>query len=180
MSKGEFFTRMTIWISLCGYALGAGINLLAKQNDKWQLRARWAWTIACLALLVHVVCAFHFYHNWSHASAYLETARQTGEVTGSYWGGGLFINYIFIAIWVLDTFWQWRGIEAYRQRPLAVTIIWQSILIFMVFNATVVFKTGLLRWLGLALCLGLTLLWCFTDGRKALYKQQNTSVMIKD
>ena len=176
MSKGEFFTRMTIWISLCGYALGGGINLLAKQSDRWQSRARWAWTIACLALIVHVACAFHFYHHWSHDSAYLETARQTAEVTGSNWGGGLFINYIFLTCWVLDIVWQWRGLAIYRRRPLIITIIWQSILIFMVFNATVVFKTGLLRWLGLTLCLGLALLWCFA----VLYRQQNASVMIKD
>jgi hypothetical protein len=180
MSKGEFFTRLTIWMALCGYALGAGINLLARQNDRWQLRARWAWTIACLALLVHVVCAFHFYHNWSHASAYLETARQTAEVTGSDWGGGLFINYAFIAAWVIDTGWQWRGLESYRRRPLLLTVIWQGLLIFMVFNATVVFKTGLLRWLGWALCSGLALTWCLTVGRRALFRQNHKSVMIED
>jgi hypothetical protein len=32
-------------------------------------------------------------------------------------------------------------------------------LIFMFFNATVVFKAGFLRWLGLVLCAGLALLW---------------------
>jgi hypothetical protein len=180
MSKGELFTRMTIWIALGGYAIGAAINLLAGQNQRWQLRGRWAWTIACLALLVHVVCAFAFYHNWSHASAYLETARQTAEVTGSNWGGGLFINYGFIAAWVIDTLWQWRGLEAYRRRPLWVTVIWQSVLIFMVFNATVVFKTGVMRWLGWALCLGLAMLWCFSVGRKALLRQSQKSVMLKD
>jgi hypothetical protein len=180
MSKGEFFTRATIWIALCGYAFGASVNLVASKSFQWQLRARWGWTIACLFLLIHVFCAFHFYHHWSQSSAYLETARQTAEVTGANWGGGLFINYIFIIAWVIDVIWQWRGLEAYRRRPLFLTTLWQSLLIFIIFNATVVFKTGLLRWLGLVLSVGLGLLWWFKREKKVVLKPPDQPVTAKD
>jgi hypothetical protein len=169
---------MTIWIALGGYFLGAGMQFASSKNPVWHKQARWVWTIGCFAMLLHVSCAFHFYHGWSQTSAYLETARQTYEVTGFNWGGGLFINYAFIAAWVLDVLWWWRGLEIYRQRPLPLVIVWQSFFLFLVFNATVVFKSGLLRWLGLALCLGLSLLWWFAVGRKNLFRSNDKSLTI--
>jgi hypothetical protein len=42
-----------------------------------------------------------------------------------------------------------------------VTAAWHVFMIFMFFNATVVFENGLLRWLGLFLCAGLSILWWF-------------------
>jgi hypothetical protein len=173
MSKSELLTRMTIWIALGGYAFAAGVQLVFRENRLWQSRARWAWTIGCLGLLLHLLCAFHFYHHWSQSFAYLETARQTSEVTGFDWGGGLYINYGFLAAWVIDVLWWWRGLESYNRRPLALVIVWQGFFLFMVFNATVIFKAGLLRWLGLTLCCGLSLLWWLTIGRKALARSND-------
>jgi hypothetical protein len=113
-----------------------------------------------VALLAHVFCAFHFYHAWSHDAAYRETARQTDELFGINWGGGLFINYALIAGWLADVAWWWvRGVDSYRQRPWFLLAAWHGFVIFIIFNATVVFKTGLARWIGLAICLGLCLAW---------------------
>ena len=104
--------------------------------------------------------AYHFYHNWSQAAAYRETARQTAEVTGLVWGGGLFINYALIIGWVVDVaLWRLRGLDAYRNRPRWLAVAWQGFLFFIIFNATVIFKTGPLRWIGLGLCLWLGFLW---------------------
>jgi hypothetical protein len=106
-----------------------------------------------------VGAAYHFYHNWSHAAAYRETARQTAEVTGLDWGGGLFINYALVIGWVIDVaLWRLRGLDAYRKRPRWLAAAWQGFLLFIIFNATVVFKTGPLRWIGLGLCLWLAVL----------------------
>ncbi len=163
MSRGELFTRLTIWLALSGYACGAIIHFVRRENLRWQARARWAWTLGCLGMLAHVACAFHVYHNWSQTSAYRETARQTAEVFNFNWGGGLYINYAFIAAWVLDVIWWWRGLAAYNRRPRYVVLAWQGFFLFMVFNATVVFKTGVLRWLGIVLCLALVLVWWNTD-----------------
>src|SRR5262249_21730004 len=110
-------------------------------------------------LLTHVAFAFHYYHGWSHTAAYRETARQTAEVVGLDWGGGLFINYILIAAWIVDVIWWWIGPGSWRSRPKYLTAGWHGFLIFIIFNATVIFKTGLLRWIGFSLCLTLVILW---------------------
>jgi hypothetical protein len=106
-----------------------------------------------------VLFAFHYYHHWSHAAAYRETARQTAELTGLEWGGGLFINYALLAGWLADAAWWGRDLESYRNRSWLIAAVWHGFLIFMIFNATVVFKTGPLRWIGLGLCLWLASLW---------------------
>ncbi|HEX5731943.1 MAG TPA: hypothetical protein VF131_03830 [Blastocatellia bacterium] len=159
MSRGEFFTRFTIWVTLAGYSVGVALFALSRKNRRRERAARLVWTIACISLLAHVACAFYFYHDWSHDSAYRETARQTAEVVGLNWGGGLYINYALMACWVADVAWWWRGLDLYRRRPVALVALWQGFLIFMFFNATVVFETGALRFIGLFLCLALCLLW---------------------
>lgn len=159
MSKGEFLTRFTIWVTLAGYGVGAALLALSRKDQRRERAARLAWTIACIGLLLHVACAFHFYHGWSQDSAYRETARQTAEVFGLDWGGGLYINYALMTVWVADVVWWWRGPGLYRRRPVVLVAVWQAFLIFIFFNATVVFETGPLRFTGLFLCLALCLLW---------------------
>lgn|SRR5262249_30899268 len=159
MSKGELLTRATIWVALGGYFIGAIAYLVSRKSREWERLARLAWTAGCISLLIHVAFAFHYYHGWSHAAAYRETARQTAEVVGLDWGGGLFINYILIAAWIADVVWWWVGPEAWRSRSKYLTAGWHGFLLFIIFNATVIFKTGPLRWIGLGLCLTLVLLW---------------------
>ena len=160
MSGGEFLTKLTIWLAVAGYVAGAAAFALARGRRGWVARARAAWTVACVALLAHAACAFHFYHGWSHAAAYRDTARQTAEVAGLDWGGGLYVNYALMVAWVADVVWWWRGgLAAYRRRPWWLLIAWHSFLIFMVFNATVVFGRGAARWAGLAACAGLCVAW---------------------
>lgn len=168
MSRGELFTRITIWLALTGYAFGAIIHFVFRGSLKWQSRARWAWTIGCIGMLAHIICAYHFYHAWSQSSVYQETARQTAEVFNLNWGGGVYVNYAFIAAWVLDVIWWWRGLDIYQRRPRYLVWAWQGFFLFMVFNATVVFKTGLLRWIGVALCVALVGVWWMTN-RSAIY-----------
>jgi len=158
MNKGEFLTRITIWASLAGYALGAAY-LVSRRTLKWERPARWAWTAGCLCLIVHAAFAFNYYHDWSQADAYRETARQTAEVFGINWGGGLFINYALMLAWLADAGWWWASPESHRNRPRIIDRIWQGFLLFIIFNATVVFKAGPLRWIGLALCAALIVLW---------------------
>ena len=158
MSSGEFLTRITIWISILAYTIGCVVFAWRQVGgDRW---ARLAWTTGCAALVVHFICAFHFYHGWSHESAYLETARQTADVVAINWGGGLFINYLVAIFWTADVAsWWFAGLSSYRRRPWLLTLIWHSFLIFIIFNATVVFKDGLTRWIGLLVFLTLCLSW---------------------
>ena len=162
MSRGEFLTRSTIWISMLAYTIGCVVFAASRGagRDGW---ARLAWTIGCAALLVHFISAFHFYHAWSHTAAYVDTARQTAAVIGSNWGGGLFINYAVAILWIADVGWWWfAGVSAYRRRAWWITLAWHGFLIFIIFNATVVFKHGLTRWIGLLVSLILCLSWALT------------------
>lgn len=157
---GELLTKITIWVAVAGYAAGSAAFALSRGKAAWDSAARLAWTFACASLLAHVACAFHFYHGWSHASAHLDTARQTNDVFGLDWGGGLYINYSLMLGWVLDVAWWWlRGLDSHRRRCLPLVAAWHGFLLFIVFNATVVFKSGAARWVGLVMCLGLCVAW---------------------
>ncbi|HKV33247.1 MAG TPA: hypothetical protein VJP89_02970 [Pyrinomonadaceae bacterium] len=160
MRSGEFLTRSTIWIAILSYTIGSVVFVLSRGRYKFDRWARLAWTIGCAALIAHFVCAFNFYHAWSHESAYVDTARQTADVFKINWGGGLFINYALLLVWIGDVTWWWfAGVRSYRRRPWLLMLIWHGFLIFIICNATVVFKDGLTRWVGVFVCLSLILSW---------------------
>ena len=109
-------------------------------------------------------CSFHLrisvLSRLESAAAYADTAQQTQELFGLNWGGGLFINYALLLAWIVDIAWWWRsGLDSYRKRPWPLIAAWHGVIIFIIFNATVVFGDGVVRWLGLAICLLLTLTW---------------------
>ena len=159
MNSGEFLTRGTIWISIAAYTVGCVVFAVMRRPNGAR-GARVAWTIGCAALVAHFISAFKFYHAWSHAHAYAETARQTAEVVRINWGGGLFINYAVASLWIADVAWWWfAGLDSYRRRPWLITVLWHGFLIFILFNATVVFKDGLVRWIGLFICVIVVVSW---------------------
>jgi hypothetical protein len=168
MNSGELLTRSTVWISIVAYTIGCVMFANARSQtgtDRW---VRLAWTTGGAALVLHLICAFNFYHGWSQESAYLETARQTDAVVGINWGGGLFINYAVASLWMADVAWWWfAGVSAYRRRTWLLTLLWHSFLIFIIFNATVVFKDGLTRWIGLLVSLILCLSWALISRQRS-------------
>ena len=105
MPPGEFLTHWTARTALALYVLGLVVRLMAAGRRPWPNLARLCWSAGCLAFLLHVVSAFHFSHHWSHRAAYEATARQTAEVVGLDWGGGLYANYAFAALWAADVCW---------------------------------------------------------------------------
>jgi len=160
---GDLLTRSTVWISIVAYTVGCVV--FARGRDRW---ARLAWSIGCAALLAHFICAFQFFHAWSHASAYVDTARQTAEVFGINWGGGVFVNYAVAILWTGDVAsWWFAGLSSYRRRPWPLILIWHSFLIFIIFNATVVFADGLTRWIGVVVTLCLSLSWAIASRQRS-------------
>jgi len=163
MSSGELLTKATIWITIVAYAAGTITFTLSRSRAKWDSTARLFWSVACASLLAHVASAFYFYHAWSHQAAYRDTARQTAEVVGLNWGGGLYVNYALLILWTLDVmWWWWAGLEAYRSRSRIISVLWHGFLIFIIFNATVVFAHGYARWAGLLICVSVCLTWLLT------------------
>src|SRR5262245_51515586 len=97
----------TIRASLVVSFASLGIQVWVRSpNDRADRLRRWLWLVAAVIYLLHVSCAFHFVHAWSHARALHETARQTEEFTGWQFGGGLYLNYLLTLIWPADAFCQ--------------------------------------------------------------------------
>jgi len=148
VAGGELLTRWTVRAALALYVVALALRLAAPRRRQL---ARAAWTAGCLLFLAHVAAAFHYFHGWSHDHAYRYTARQTGELVGRYWGGGLFLNYIFIVAWGADVvYWWWRGTGGYLARSRRVDVPLHAFMAFMAFNATVVFASGPTRAAGIA------------------------------
>jgi hypothetical protein len=138
--------------------------------------SRWLWTVGCAAMLAHVALAFHFAHGWSHGVAWRETARQTYEVVGWRWGGGLWANYAFAALWTADVAWWWlAGRSPRRLQPRAWTVAINSFMAFISFNATVVFETGWTRACGI----GATVLLAAVIVRR-LYRGRGSATISPD
>lgn len=160
MDTGEFLTRATIWITIVAYTAGSVLFARSQGRTRWDSAVRIVWTIAVVSLIAHFICAYEFFHHWSQESALRDTARQTEEVVGLNWSGGLFINYAFLILWIVDVAWWWiSGLTSYRARPGPVIAAWHGFIVFILFNATVVFKDGTVRWVGLVVCLILFLSW---------------------
>jgi hypothetical protein len=157
MPHGELLTKLTVWLALIAYTLGTALSLNPRHRARPPAGARWSWTLGGALFLAHVVCAFTYFHHWSHDDAYRETARQTAELTGWPSGGGLYLNYLFAATWLAAVLHSWFAPESFRtSRWIAA---WHAFVFFMMFNGAVIFVHGPTRWLGILLCATLAIVW---------------------
>lgn len=101
--------------------------------------ARSFYTAAVALAIVHALAAFHVTYAWSHERALAATARQTAAVAGLAWGGGLFVNYAFLFLWLADAAWWWIAPmrRARRSVPLERTRLF--LFMFMFINGAIVF-----------------------------------------
>ncbi len=165
MDPGEWLTRGTVWLALSLYV--ASEMAAARRVGESFRAARCVNTAGCAAFLAHVVCAFHFYHHWSHAAAYTDTARQTAEFSGWNWGGGVYINYLFALVWLGEVVWSWANPNGYHRRSNCMTRTVRGFFLFMIFNGAVVFVHNAARWFGLILCVTLAICWWARRKRNA-------------
>jgi hypothetical protein len=134
-------TLWTVRLAAAGYAMAIWTRGL--QSRTW-------WTAGCVLFLAHVVSAFHYQHHWSHDAAYAETARQTLELFGIDWGGGIYFNYLFTLVWVADAAYWWARPSSRAARPVWMTMSIHGFMAFMFFNGAVVFaKSAAVRWISL-------------------------------
>ncbi len=162
MDTGELITRGTIWLALVLYVAAEAVSReFRARTSLGQLFcvSRSLNTAGCVVFLCHVAAAFHFYHDWSHAAAYADTARQTAEFAGWNWGGGLYINYAFALVWLVEVVWAWAAPTRFQHRAGWLTWSLRGFFLFMIFNGAVVFVRGRMKWFGLILCLVLVICW---------------------
>jgi hypothetical protein len=174
---GVLLTKWTIRLSLACYVAYLAMALSPRGAGRPRA-ARAVWTLGCLLFDVHVACAFHFYHQWSHAVAWRHTAERTKELLGLAVGDGIFISYLFLVLWIADVIWLWLPTKhqtAANQGPLGsqpspasegatavptcsssplTTPPWRVVvhifLLFVAINGAIVFEAGPTRWAGLA------------------------------
>jgi hypothetical protein len=156
---GELALRGTIWLGVLAWVTAEWRRSAARAPAT---AGRFAWTVGAVAAVIHSAVAFHLRHEWSHAAAYLDTARQTAAVIGLNWGGGIFVNYAFLAVWTADVLWWWAAPRRFHHRPRILDAAVRAFLWFMFLNGTVVFAPGRMRWMGAAAVLAVAVAWCRT------------------
>lgn len=156
---GTIQLSMLLWV--IGFALGIWWS---DRANRWTLGL---WIAGLGFLVLHILLSMGAFHGWSHAAAVQATARRTEEWFGFRFGGGIYANYLFVAVWGLDTSLRaagyWAGAEhgdhpndASTKHRVALAI--DLFMIFMIIQATVVFAVGTTRWIGVLCGLGLSLL----------------------
>ncbi len=119
--------------------------------------ARACWTLGAASTVVHTIAVFHNIHGWSQDAALAHTAQQTAVLTGLRWGGGLYVNYAFIALWVADAALWWHDRAAYERRSAGARDALLAVFLFMFVNAGIVFAHGPARVVG-TIVVGIVLL----------------------
>lgn len=147
-SLDDDLTRSTARLSMAYYA-AATVLMLGVNAGDWLAQgrafrlARCLWALSWLGYLIHLAVAFHFYHHWSHSHA-VEHVEQASGV-----GEGIYVSHLFTLIWTLDVAWWWLAPQRYATRPQWLGWLLHGFMAFVVFNGTVVYETGPIRWGGI-------------------------------
>jgi hypothetical protein len=169
---GDDLVRQSVRLSLLYYGIAAALMLTLRSGDWSPLirracLARGFWCAAYAAYLIHLAMAFHYYHHWSHADA----VDHTREVAGV--GEGIYMSHLFTLCWGADVLYWVSSPQGYARRSSWIGWALHAFMVFIVFNGTVVYETGFIRWAGLVLVGTLAVLWL----RKLIFlKKENTGV----
>ena len=112
--------------------------------------AKHIWLLGSFFSLLHAMAAMIFYHHGSHALAAADTARQTQALLGISVGAGIYFNYAFVLIWLVDAMWWIAQSDTYLSRHRLFNWLTYGFLIFIAINGTILFETGPVRWISVA------------------------------
>ena len=149
----------TIWLSLAGLLLG---ELGRRRHRQTFIPPRWAQVCSAAAValgIVHSLLALGLVYGWDHARAVELTAQRAARVYGVGWPGSLYVNYVFLGWWALDTAWWWQSPGTFVRRPAVLDWSWRLMVFTMVINGAVVFASSAGRIAGVPLTVGLLWAW---------------------
>jgi hypothetical protein len=129
----------SIWIALVFFIAGETGRTLTPTGRRPPAWAAWTFLTGCVIAIVHTILAFAIAHNWSHADAVFDTARLTKEMYGVDFGQALYMNYVFLGVWLADAVW-WIASPNGHVRPAFVTWTLRGFYALYLFNAMVVFS----------------------------------------
>jgi hypothetical protein len=157
-TTAELLTRNTVRLSLLYYVVALTLMTFLRLEE-WRaenprgLLTRWCWTLAWAAFAIHVGVAMQLYHHGSHAEAIQHTQDASG------FGAGIYVSHLFTLLWTLDVAAWWLRPRWYAQRSPWVDRVLHTFLLFLWFCGTIVYETGLIRAVGVAVFLWLAGLW---------------------
>lgn len=144
-------TLLTARLAMLLYAASLFARLIAPRAVG---SVRRLYTAGCAVLLIHVAVAFHVHHHWSHAAARAHVEETTARYTGVASDVGLWLNYLAAGLWTIDVvFWWAWGDDRHASRQRWVSVALQAFLLFMAFNAAVVFAHASSKAVGAAVAL---------------------------
>lgn len=155
----DFLIYVPVWLALVGwfvgsFARGRGVKDSGGMRDAVY---GYAWLLGSLMIAIHILASYGLAHGWSHAAAIEATADESERVTGIRAGWGVYVNFVFAAVWMGYSI----AMTTRKRRWPAVdqAVFWFTAAI--VFSATIVFEAGAVRWLSIAGFTGLIIssLW---------------------
>ncbi len=157
---GDDLVRFSVRLALFYYGIAACLMLTLRSKEWFPLArrgqvARGFWTAAYMAYLIHLAMAFHYYHHWSHADA----VDHTREVSGI--GEGMYVSHLFTLLWGADVVFWLASPNGYAHRRPWIGWVLHAFMVFIIFNGTVVYETGFIRWAGVMLLAILGIMWVF-------------------
>jgi hypothetical protein len=155
---GDDLVRQSVRLALLYYGIAAALMLTLRPQDWFPLIrraqiARGFWCAAYTAYLIHLAMSFHYYHHWSHADA----VDHTREVAGV--GEGIYVSHLFTLCWGADVLYWLLSPAGYARRGAWIGWLLHAFMVFIIFNGTVVYETGFIRWAGLTLLATLAIFW---------------------
>lgn len=148
----------TIWLALVLFVAGESGRSFSAPGRKPPAWVWWTFIAGWMAAIVHTLVAFDVVHEWSHQDAVASTAAQTAAVFGRPFGAGVYVNYLFFAVWLADAWW-WRAAPPGYVRPASATWLLRAFYLVIIVNAAIVFVPGDRRILGLILVSWLLRIW---------------------
>src|SRR5262245_8018419 len=139
--------RGTMILATVAWALGEALMRRSPMSDRL---ARAIWTMGIALALIHVVLAFHLVYEWDHQAAVAATVRQAADRFGWGWRGGIYVNYVFLALWCADVGWWWLAPASHASRSARIEAARLALFTFMFVNGAVVFAAGIGRLVGAA------------------------------
>src|SRR5687767_12625229 len=134
-------------LATVAWAAGEVLMRLSPSSDRL---ARTIWTIGIALALMHVVLAFQLAYAWNHDAAIEATVRQMADRFGWGWRGAIYINYLFLALWLADVCWWWLAPAARASRSSRIEAARLALFTFMFVNGAIVFASGIGRLVGIA------------------------------
>ena len=134
-------------LATVAWAVGEALMRRSPMSDRL---ARAIWTMGIALALIHVVLAFQLVYAWNHEAAVAATVRQAADRFGWGWRGGIYVNYVFLTLWLADVCWWWVAPASHAARSLRIETARLALFTFMFLNGAVVFASGTGRLVGIA------------------------------